>query len=73
MKRLTDDGNVGVHGQHASPRDGAQLCPLVIHGPRCASQVLVQEPEDDKANDLRQDVGGKGKTLNDKVRDVKVG
>ncbi|KFZ14047.1 hypothetical protein V502_06294 [Pseudogymnoascus sp. VKM F-4520 (FW-2644)] len=70
---LTNDGDVRVHGENATPRHGAQGGPLGVHGSRGGGQVLVEEAEDEEADDLGHNAGGDGQTLQDEVGNVEVG
>ncbi|KAI6767358.1 hypothetical protein HG530_005367 [Fusarium avenaceum] len=65
--------NVGVNGQETSPGQGTERSPLLVHSARGAGKELVHEVENDAANDLSQNTGSNGKTLNNEVGDVKVG
>jgi len=71
--RLTDDCNVSEHWENTAPRDSTQVGPLLIHLSWGTGQELIQDLEDDKTNDLRNDPSSYGQALNNKVRDVKVG
>src|SRR3569833_847844 len=73
MGRLTDNSNVAVDGEGATPRDGAEVGPLVVQSPRRAGEELAHQGEDDEADHLREHGGGDRETLDDEVRDVEVG
>lgn len=69
----TDDDNVSVDGQGATPRDGAQAGPFLVHGAGSEGQELVENPENEKARNLREHARSNAETLNDEVGDVQVG
>lgn len=71
-ERHTNDSNVGINGENAAPRNGAEAGPLLVHGSRCLGQKLVQQRKDEEANDLRNNAGGNGETLDDEVGNVEI-
>lgn len=71
--RLTDDYNVGIDRQEASPEDGAQGSPFGILGARSAGKELVQQPEDEQTDNLGHNPDSNCEALDDEVRNVKVG
>lgn len=71
--RLTNADNIGEDWKSATPRDGTQVGPLVVHSTGSSGQVLVQNVEDDESDNLRENTSSDGQTLNNKVGRIDVG
>src|SRR3569833_572945 len=56
MGRLTDNSNVAVDGEGATPRDGAEVGPLVVQSPRRAGEETGGQEAPDQALDDPRDL-----------------
>ena len=65
--KLTDDSNHGENWKSATPGDGTQIRPFLIHFSWCSGQEFVQNPEYNEPNDLGNNSRCHCETLDNKV------
>lgn len=69
---LTDDRDVRIDREHATPRDGGQVGPLLVHRTWGAGEEFVNKREDHEADNLGYDARRDRQALDEEIGDINV-